>query len=131
MAGLDAWDTNKYLNIWCGTFTGGDDGLLGIATFPFTTTEGPQGVVVSIATLPYASNVSRSYFPSDWKGRRLSMKQVIIFIYGTLSAMTRFAIIMTSELNRDGLCRTVRDLKATIHQKKKAARTTPFLAIQV
>jgi Secretion system C-terminal sorting domain/Pregnancy-associated plasma protein-A len=69
--GLDAWDTNKYLNIWCGTFTGGDDGLLGIATFPFTTTEGPQGVVVSIATLPYASNVSRSYFPSYSEGATL------------------------------------------------------------
>ena len=70
--GLDAWDVNKYLNVWCGTFTGGDDGLLGIATFPFTTTEGPQGVVISIATLPYASNVSRSYYPSYSEGATLA-----------------------------------------------------------
>ena len=71
--GLDAWDTNKYLNVWAGTFTGGDDGLLGIATFPFTTVseEGPQGVVISIASLPYTSNVSRSYFPAYTDGATL------------------------------------------------------------
>ena len=71
--GLDAWDTDKYLNVWAGTFTGGDDGLLGIATFPFTTEseEGPQGVVVSIASLPYTSNVSRSYFPAYTEGATL------------------------------------------------------------
>ncbi len=69
--GLDAWDPTKYLNVWCGTFTGGDDGLLGIATFPFTTTEGPQGVVISIATLPYTSNTSRSYYPAYAEGATL------------------------------------------------------------
>ncbi|MDQ2720238.1 MAG: choice-of-anchor J domain-containing protein [Bacteroidota bacterium] len=69
--GLDAWDVTRYVNVWCGTFTGGDDGLLGIATFPFTTTEGPQGVVISIATLPYASNVSRSYYPAYSEGATL------------------------------------------------------------
>lgn len=69
--GLDAWDTEKYLNIWVGTFTGNDDNLLGVSTFPFTTTEGPQGVVVSIATLPYTSNVSRSYYPIYSEGATL------------------------------------------------------------
>lgn len=69
--GLDAWDTNKYLNIWVGTFTGGDDGLLGIATFPFTDTEGPQGVVVGISTMPYTSGISRSYYPSYAEGATL------------------------------------------------------------
>jgi hypothetical protein len=71
--GLDAWNTDKYLNVWAGTFTGGDDGLLGIATFPFTTEseEGPQGVVISIASLPYTSNVSRSYFPAYTEGATL------------------------------------------------------------
>ena len=69
--GLDAWDSSKYVNVWCGTFTGGDDGLLGIATFPFTTGEGGQGVVISIATLPYTSNRSRSYYPSYSEGATL------------------------------------------------------------
>lgn len=72
--GLDAWDVTKYVNVWAGTFTGGDDGLLGIATFPFTTIdeEGPQGVVISIATLPYTSNVSRSYYPAYSEGATLA-----------------------------------------------------------
>ena len=70
--GLDAWDANKYVNVWCGTFTGGDDGLLGIATFPFTTTEGPQGVVISIATLPFTSNKARSYYPAYSEGATLA-----------------------------------------------------------
>ncbi len=35
--GLDAWDVTKYVNVWAGAFSGADDGLLGIATFPFTT----------------------------------------------------------------------------------------------
>lgn len=69
--GLDAWDTDKYLNIWVGTFSGDDDGLLGVATFPFITTEGPQGVVVGISTMPYTSNVSRSYYPSYSEGGTL------------------------------------------------------------
>lgn len=70
--GLDAWDTDKYVNVWCGSFTGGDDGLLGIATFPFTSEEGPQGVVISIATLPFTSNVSRSYYPAYAEGATLA-----------------------------------------------------------
>lgn len=69
--GLDAWDTDKYLNIWAGTFTGDDNNLLGIATFPFTTSEGPQGVVIGIASLPYTSNVSRSYYPIYAEGATL------------------------------------------------------------
>lgn len=70
--GLDVWDENTYLNVWAGTFSGDDDGLLGVATFPFTTTEGPQGVVISIASLPYTSNVSRSYYPAYAEGATLA-----------------------------------------------------------
>ena len=33
--GLNAWDTSKYLNVWCGTFTASEAGLLGIFNFPF------------------------------------------------------------------------------------------------
>ena len=70
--GLDAWDTSKYLNVWCGTFTGGDGGLLGTATFPFTTGQGPQGVVIGIQTLPYAGNTARTYYPEYSEGGTLS-----------------------------------------------------------
>lgn len=69
--GLDAWDTDKYLNVWVGSFTGDDDGLLGIATFPFLDTEGPQGVVIHSASLPFTSNVSRVYYPIYSEGATL------------------------------------------------------------
>jgi hypothetical protein len=69
--GLDAWDSSKYLNVWCGTFTGSEAGLLGISTFPFTTDEGPQGVVINIGTLPFASNIPRNYFPIYSEGATL------------------------------------------------------------
>ena len=70
--GLDAWDTEKYLNVWAGTFSGDDEGLLGIATFPFITDEGPQGVVIGTGTLPYTSNVSRGYYPAYSEGATLA-----------------------------------------------------------
>ena len=70
--GLDAWDSSKYVNVWCGTFTGSDAGLLGISTFPFTTGQGPQGVVIGILTLPYVGNTSRNYYPSYSEGSTLS-----------------------------------------------------------
>ena len=70
--GLDAWDSSRYVNIWCGTFTGSDAGLLGISTFPFTTDEGPQGCVVSIITLPYAGNTSRIYEPLYSEGSTIT-----------------------------------------------------------
>lgn len=71
--GLDVWDTSRYVNVWAGTFSGGDAGLLGIATFPFTgNTEGPQGVVIDIATLPYTSLNARGYFPEYSEGATLS-----------------------------------------------------------
>ena len=70
--GLDAWDVTKYLNVWCGTFSGSDAGLLGISTFPFTTGQGAQGVVIAISTLPYAGNTSRSYYPDFAEGATLS-----------------------------------------------------------
>ncbi|MDQ6608860.1 MAG: M43 family zinc metalloprotease, partial [Bacteroidota bacterium] len=70
--GLDAWDTDKYLNVWCGTFSGADAGLLGIATFPFVTTEGPQGVVIGSSTLLFTSANSRPYEPLYAEGATLS-----------------------------------------------------------
>lgn len=70
--GLDAWDETKYLNVWAGTFSGADLGLLGIATFPFTDTEGPQGCVIGTATFPYVSNTSRPYYPAYSEGGTLS-----------------------------------------------------------
>jgi hypothetical protein len=70
--GLDAWDVTKYLNVWCGTFSGSDAGLLGISTFPYTTGQGPQGVVIGISTLPYAGNTARSYYPDYAEGATLS-----------------------------------------------------------
>lgn len=70
--GIDAWDVKKYVNVWAGTFSGEDEGILGIATFPFTTGEGPQGVVIGTATLPYASNVSRGYYPAYSEGATLA-----------------------------------------------------------
>jgi len=69
--GLDAWDTNKYFNVWCGTFNGSETGLLGIATFPFMTGE-PQGVVIATSSLPYASNTNRTYSPNYSEGSTLS-----------------------------------------------------------
>ena len=69
--GLDVWDVTKYVNVWAGTFSGADDGLLGIATFPFTTTDGPQGVVIGISTLPFTSNTARGYYPEYSEGATL------------------------------------------------------------
>ncbi len=54
--GADAWDPNKYFNVWVGNFTGG--GLLGYASFPIGSPENPggnisqQGVVVLGQSLP-------------------------------------------------------------------------------
>ncbi|MES1219775.1 MAG: choice-of-anchor J domain-containing protein, partial [Bacteroidota bacterium] len=70
--GLDAWDVTKYLNVWCGTFSGSENGLLGLATFPFTSGEGPQGVVIGTATLPYTSSATRNYYPNYSEGATLS-----------------------------------------------------------
>lgn len=41
--GLDAWDANRYLNIWVGTGT-----LLGYATLPGTSIASQQGVVIDV-----------------------------------------------------------------------------------
>ena len=70
--GLNAWDSSKYLNVWCGSFTGSEAGLLGSSTFPFTSDEGPQGCVVNIRTLPVAGNVARNYYPIYSEGGTLS-----------------------------------------------------------
>lgn len=67
--GLDAWDVDKYLNIWCATFS---DNLLGIATFPFTNSAsiGPQGVAIHLATL--GANPCHAYSPIYNEGATLS-----------------------------------------------------------
>jgi hypothetical protein len=70
--GLDAWDVTKYVNVWAGTFSGNDLELLGIATFPFTTGEGAQGLVISISSLPYTSPTVRGYYPEYSEGATLS-----------------------------------------------------------
>lgn len=70
--GLDAWDVTKYVNVWAGTFSGADAGLLGIATFPFTTGQGAQGVVIGLTTLPYTSPTTRGYYPNYSEGATLS-----------------------------------------------------------
>lgn len=71
--GLDVWDINKYMNVWVGTFSGADDGLLGISTFPFMgNSDGPQGVVIGITTLPYTSPTARNYDPLYADGATLS-----------------------------------------------------------
>jgi hypothetical protein len=70
--GLDAWDTSKYVNVWAGTFSGADAGLLGISTFPFTTGEGPYGVVIGLTTLPLTSASPRGYYPEYDEGATLS-----------------------------------------------------------
>jgi hypothetical protein len=70
--GLDAWDVTRYVNVWAGTFSGLENGLLGIATFPFTTGEGAQGVVIGIFTLPLASPTTRGYYPDYAEGSTLS-----------------------------------------------------------
>ncbi len=46
--GLDAWDGNKYFNVWIGNFT---DGLLGIATFPWMTPADEQGVAIHYGSI--------------------------------------------------------------------------------
>ena len=70
--GLDAWDVTRYVNVWAGTFSGLENGLLGIATFPFTTGEGAQGLVIGISTIPYTSPTVRGYYPEYDEGATLS-----------------------------------------------------------
>lgn len=67
--GLDPWDPSHYLNIWCASFT---DGLLGIATFPFTNAAavGPQGVAIDLYTI--GGNACRIYYASYNEGTTLS-----------------------------------------------------------
>ncbi|MEO8765490.1 MAG: choice-of-anchor J domain-containing protein [Ginsengibacter sp.] len=70
--GLDPWDETKYVNVWAGTFSGSDAGLLGISTFPYTTDQGPQGVVISITTIPLTGTTSREYAPDYDEGCTLA-----------------------------------------------------------
>ena len=71
---------SKYLNVWCGSFTGSEAGLLGFSTFPFTSDEGPQGCVINIKTLPVAGNVARSYYPTYSEGSTLSSRDRTLFL---------------------------------------------------
>lgn len=68
--GLNAWDPERYLNVWCATFT---DGLLGIATFPYVQASdglGPHGVCIDLYTL--GNNACRPYNPLYNEGATLS-----------------------------------------------------------
>ncbi|WP_164974106.1 M43 family zinc metalloprotease [Filimonas effusa] len=42
--GVDAWDVNRYYNIWVTQFS---DGILGVSTFPYMTPAAEQGTVVN------------------------------------------------------------------------------------
>lgn len=77
--GKDAWDTEKYLNIWLGRLTVfGQEGLYGFATFPLDMPEEEggdpeaeanlQGVVVHYPTVGF--NVENG--DTLWRGRTLS-----------------------------------------------------------
>lgn len=44
LGGSDAWDTDKYINIWVGST--GDDVVIGDATFPGTAKDGEDGIMV-------------------------------------------------------------------------------------
>lgn len=50
--GADTWDPTSYLNIWICPMSGG---LLGLATFPASTSDDLQGVVVEYRSLPGAT----------------------------------------------------------------------------
>ena len=49
MGGVDAWDPDKYLNIWVCDLS---SGLLGFATFPNGSAADEQGVVIAYGSLP-------------------------------------------------------------------------------
>ncbi len=55
-----AWDRTKYMNIWVVTIGGADDGTLGYATFPGTTTV-DDGVVIGTTFFGNTGNVSPGY----------------------------------------------------------------------
>ena len=56
------WNPNKYLNIWTLAFGGDDSDILGYATFPSTTTDTTDGVVVAFDKFGVVGNVS---YPND------------------------------------------------------------------
>ncbi len=47
--GTDAWDSDRYLNIWVGTL---NNGIIGFGTFPTTTDPEFQGIVIDYRSLP-------------------------------------------------------------------------------
>ncbi|TLV03296.1 T9SS type A sorting domain-containing protein [Dyadobacter luticola] len=53
--GADAWDTDKYLNVWICDLSGG---TLGYATFPDDGVKNEQGVAIDYASLPDGSATS-------------------------------------------------------------------------
>ncbi|MEP6615903.1 MAG: choice-of-anchor J domain-containing protein [Ginsengibacter sp.] len=73
--GLNSWDPTSYLNIWGGTFS---DGLLGVSTFPYSSTVDEQGVAVDLLTI--GANACRTYYPSYNDGATVS-HEVGHFLY--------------------------------------------------
>lgn len=58
IGGLDAWDTEKYLNIWIVNFS---DGTLGFATFPTNTPNAKDGVVIHYKAFGTVGTLSGTY----------------------------------------------------------------------
>lgn len=57
--GMNAWDVNRYYNVWVTRFS---DGVLGVSTFPYSTPQRQQGTVVSyVAFGNNPAYVSSSY----------------------------------------------------------------------
>lgn len=89
--GIDAWDTDKYLNIWIGRLTVfGGEGLYGIATFPLDMPENEggdpdaeanlQGTIVHFPTVGYTKvgedTVSRGRTLSHEVGHYFGLRHV-------------------------------------------------------
>ena len=130
--GLDAWDVTKYVNVWAGTFSGADDGLLGIATFPFTTDQGPtrsgnRHFHITSIQAPRPADIILNMM----KALHFHMRWAIIFISSILLEIRRFVIMLISGYRMDGLFLQAPARKAMILPKKKPGRAMPILAIPV
>lgn len=73
--GLDQWDGNKYLNIWCANFS---DGLVGIATLPFSAAPDQQGVCIDWGTLDIDCG---SPFAGNYDGGRTLVHEIGHYFY--------------------------------------------------
>lgn len=75
--GLNAWDVNKYLNVWCINFTGSESSLLGMATPPsmtggFGLPVDEKGVCIIYKALGRRTSVSDVYPVGYDLGRTLT-----------------------------------------------------------